>query len=59
MQQNLALKDPFVQDPEKRCEEKKQLLKELQDTIRDFRGMESDIPTTHDYWNKLNHFRTL
>ena len=55
----VQVKDPFTKDASKRKDEKEQLLKELVEIVRDYRSMESDIPTTHVYWQKLNHFRAL
>jgi hypothetical protein len=41
--------------PEER--EKLELLKKIGEIVKDYGGLEANIPLTHEYWNLLNQFR--
>ena len=43
----------------KRMEEAQEVLKQAQDILAEYDGLEADIPVSHNYWGLMNDFRYL
>ena len=43
----------------KNAKRKEEVLKEIQDILREYRNLESEIPHSHTYWGLLNEYRAL
>lgn len=45
--------------PPKAVDEKEELIKKIQDTLKEYHLRESEIPRSHEYWSWLNRYRGL
>ncbi len=39
--------------------EKQKLQKEIQAILKEYEGLEGNIPHNHEYWKKINTFRSM